>query len=356
MAHSHGRRKGLPKPVSVLLVFALLAGVIGGALFAGSKLLDSFGGGPDDYAGPGQGEVTLKVDLGDTAGAIATELVALDVVKSREAFIEVANADERSRGIQPGSYVLRGQMSAAGALELLLDPDSMVRANVVIPEGFNTEQILARLAEETGLPLERLQAASKDTAALGVPEWVPEGEIEGVLFPATYGFEPDATPGQVLREMVDRFKQEVVALDLETRAAALDVTPYEALVIASLAEREARKDDEFGKVTRVIYNRLDKGMRLEIDATVLYGLGRTSGGLTRSDLAKDTPYNTRLNTGLPPTPIAAPGALALEAALAPEEGDWIYYVLASEDGTQFYTEDYDEFLEQKRKSGELGLL
>lgn len=353
--HSRPRR-GLPRPVAGLLVILVLVAVIAGAGVAGSRLLDSFGGGPPDYAGQGSGAVRVRIVSGDTATEIGRALAECDVVKSVEAFTEAALDNERSRGIQPGVYILRAQMSAESALALLLDPDSKQVGTVVVPEGLTVSQTLERITEGTELRLADLRAAAQNTAALDLPAW-SKPELEGLLFPATYVFGPDQSAVAALTEMVDRFEQEAATLDLVAGAARLGYTPYEVVTVASLAQREARRKDEYAKVARVIYNRLEIGQRLGIDATVLYGLGRTSGPLTAADLAQETPYNTRLNVeGLPPTPIASPGALALNAALNPAPGDWLYYVLADSDGRQFYTSDYEEFLEQKRKSEKAGLL
>jgi UPF0755 protein len=158
------------------------------------------------------------------------------------------------------------------------------------------------------------------------------------------------TATDVLSMMVRRFTQAAEAVDLEARSAELGVTPYEAVVIGSLIERESRIDDELPKVARVVYNRLDQDIALGIDAAILFGLGRTSGELRQSDLATDTPYENRRQGGLPPTPIASPGEAALTAALTPEDGDWLYYVLADRDGRHLFTSDYNEFLRQRDKS------
>jgi UPF0755 protein len=342
------RSTGLAVVVGILVLLLVV-------IVVGVKAL--FGGGTsNDFSGSGTGEVLVKVDAGATAGKIGRTLEDLGVVKTSAAFVDAANKDARSRSIQPGSYTLRSHMGAAAALDLLLDPKSRAFLPLLIPEGLSQNEVLQRVADTVKIPLADLQAAAANPAALGVPDWAA-GRLEGLLFPATYQVQPDATAKDVLSMMVARFTQEATSLNLVARAAEQGVTPYQVVIVASLAEREARKDDEYAKVSRVIYNRLAKKMRLDIDATVLYGLGRTKGGLTAADLAKPTPYNTRLNvTGLIPTPIASPGSKALEAALSPEDGDWLYYVLSDKDGTQFYTSDYNAFLQQKAKSQQQGLI
>ena len=348
------RRSPLVKVLAVLVVLALAGGLVVGAMSLARGLDFLSSSAAEDYSGEGSGEVVVQVQPGDTATDVAATLAEKDVVASRQAFYEVAVADERSRGLQPGFYRLRLQMSAAAAFELLLDPSARVVGRVTIPEGYTVEQVLQALADGTEIPLADYQAAAADPAALGLPDYAG-GKLEGFLFPATYDVEPGTDATQVLTMMVDRFKQAAADTDLEAKAAALGLSPYEAVIVASMIERESRVDDELSKVSRVVYNRLEQGIPLGIDATILYGLGRTSGGLKQSELEKDTPYNTRLNAGLVPTPIANPGQEALEAALSPEDGDWLYYVLADKQGRHLFTADYDEFLEQKAKSQREGI-
>ncbi|HZJ03096.1 MAG TPA: endolytic transglycosylase MltG, partial [Thermoleophilia bacterium] len=145
------------------------------------------------------------------------------------------------------------------------------------------------------------------------------------------------------------FSQKTAELPWEN-ASELGVSPYQVVIIASLIEKEARIPEERAKVSAVIYNRLEEGMTLGIDATVRYAVKKWTGPLTRSDLAVDSPYNTRVETGLPPGPIASPGLAALEAALQPEEVDYLYYVLQDEAGHHFFTASYDEFLQAKENA------
>ena len=345
------KRNGRTKALALLFLLLLVAALLAGALFAGSKLIDRLGGsGAEDFTGEGTGEVVVQVEPGDTAGDVAETLVQEGVVASRAAFFEVAAADPRSTGLQPGFYQLRSQMSSAAALELLLDPSARVVGRVTIPEGRNVEQTLALLAEGTEIPLADFQAAAADPAALGVPEYAG-GELEGFLFPATYDVEPGATAVSVLTQLIDRFQQAAETVGLEEGAEALGLTPYEVVVVASLIEREVRFDDEYGQVAQVVYNRLDQGIPLGIDAAVAFGVGKTAGEeLTASDLAQDTPYENRRQTGLPPTPIASPGEATLQGAMNPVDGDILYYVLATADGRSFFTNDYNEFLRQRDKS------
>lgn len=337
------KRKRFVVPLVALIVLALLGG---GALYGGKRLTDRFGSSASDFPGEGSGTVNVRIQPGDTATDIAATLVAKGVVASEKPFREAAKADPRSVSLQPGVYKLRKQMSGNAALLLLLDPGSRLESKVTIPEGFTVAQILAAVAKTTKIPLAQLQAAAKDTRSLGLPAYA-KGRLEGFLFPATYDFDPEATPAEILKAMVTEYTKQVDDAGLLDKASALNLTPYELLTVASLVERETLWDTERPKVSRVIYNRLNQDFYLGVDAAVLYGLGRTTGTLTASDLAKDTPYNNRLRKGLPPTPIASPGLASIQAATAPAAGSWLYYVLRPDGKAHVFTDDQETFNKAK---------
>ena len=347
------RRKGRSargKVLAVLILLLIVVALVAGALFVGGKVLDRLGSSAPDFDGEGTGEAIVQVMAGDTAGDVADTLVEEGVVASRAAFFEEAAGDPRSTGLQPGFYKLRMRMSAAAALDLLLDPSARLVGRVTVPEGRTVAQTLETLAAGTEIPLEQYQAAAAEPASLGLPDYA-RGNLEGFLFPATYEIEPGTTAKQVLTQMIDRFEQAAETVGLEEGAERLGLTPYEVVIVASLIEREVKFDDEYGQVARVVYNRLDRGIPLGIDAAIAFGVGKTAGEeLTRSDLAKDTPYENRRKTGLPPTPIASPGEATLKGALNPVDGDILYYVLATKEGRSFFTDDYDAFLRQRDKS------
>lgn len=337
----------------MLFVLLLTVGLVGGAAYGAKRVLSAFGP-PPDYPGPGAGEAVVQVTPGQTAGDVATILQQTDVVASRQAFLDAANADPRSRSVQPGFYRLLRQLPAKSALDLLLDPTSRVVGRVTVPEGMTVKEIVQTVAKGTSLSVADLEAAAANPAALGLPAYAA-GRLEGFLFPATYDIQPGTSAVEVLKMMVARFDQAAQSTGLVAGSAALGMTPYQLVTVASLVERESRVVEELPKVSRVIYNRLARQMPLGVDAAVLYGLGRSSGPLSKADLDKDTPYNNRLRAGLPPTPIAAPGEAALKAALAPSPGDWLYYVLADASGRHLFTASVEEFDRQVAKSQREGL-
>jgi UPF0755 protein len=337
------RRRRLFVPVVALL---LIAGLGAAALVGGRSLTSRFGGTPD-YAGAGTGEVLVTVSPGDTASDIAATMVDRGVVKSEKAFASAAKGDPRALGIQPGTYKLRKEMSGASALALILDPAARMLSRLTVPEGLTVKETLALIAKKTSFKPAALQAAARDTKALELPDYA-KGRLEGFLFPETYEIEPGTTAATLLREMVAMFKTKATESGVLDRAAAVNLTPYELVIVASMVEKETQQDDERGKVSRVIYNRLAQDFFLGVDAAVLYGLGRSSGGLSKADLEKQTPYNNRLNKGLPPTPISNPGLASLEGAAQPEPGPWTYYVLDAERrGYHVFTDDPEVFNKAK---------
>jgi UPF0755 protein len=331
-----------------LLVLILIGGLGAGALVGGRSLTGKFGSTPD-FAGTGSGEALVVVQPGDTATDIAATMVKQGVVKSEKAFSKAAKNDERALGIQPGTYKLHKQMSGAAALALILDPTARLLSRVTVPEGLSVKDTLTLIAQKSKISPAALQAAAKDTKALDLPAYA-KGRLEGFLFPETYDLEPDTTAASLLKDMVDQYEAKVEEAGLVAKAAAVHLTPYELLTVASLVEKETQRADERGKVARVIYNRLDQNFFLGVDAAILYGLGRSKGGLSAADLAKDTSYNNRIHRGLPPTPIANPGLASMEAAAAPATGPWLYYVLdADHPGRHLFTDDQDVFNAAKLK-------
>jgi peptidoglycan lytic transglycosylase G len=330
-ARRRRRRRRSAGCLAVLVSLVVVLGLGGFVVIKGRAYLEDVFAPPPDYDGNGHGSVLVEVHDGDTSTQIADSLYKAHVVASEEAFIDAARDEPRATLIQVGFYDMAKKMSADAALQRMLDPDSIVTNAVTIPEGYTVEQTLAQAADDSDLGLGALKRAAADDDRLGLPSYA-EGNPEGYLFPATYSLPPNGTPRMLLRMMVDRFDESAQRLDLEKGAAALDMSPQEVVTVASIVQSEARNASDFPKVARVIYNRLDRGMPLQMDSTVHYAVGK-SGQLTTTDedRASSSPYNTYRFPGLPPGPIASPGDAALKAALHPADGDWIYFVTVNPD-------------------------
>jgi UPF0755 protein len=177
-----------------------------------------------------------------------------------------------------------------------------------------------------------------------------------MILPETYFVEDKDTEKTLLTRMVGALDQAAIELDIENASARLGITPYEALIVASLIEEEAKVDEDRGQIARVIYNRLEEGMPLGIDATILYAQDRIGGKVLYRDLEVASPYNTYKTVGLPPTPIASPGRESIEAALNPPPGPWLYYVLADANGKHAFATTSAEFERYKAQAQAKGLL
>ncbi|HUB57551.1 MAG TPA: endolytic transglycosylase MltG, partial [Mycobacterium sp.] len=340
----------------------LLVVVIVAAVFVGSKLWHSFGP-QNDYAGGGKKDLVIQVHAGDSTTAIGETLHKQDVVRTVKAFLEAADGNEAISSIQPGYYRMRTQIPAASAVKRLADPQSRV-GKVVIPEGQQLDDttdvktndvtpgiftMISRAScvdldgDKRCVSVDDLRAAAEKTplASLSVPAWAIEPatrmgadhrRIEGLIAPGTFDVNPSGSPQTILETLISASTGQYVKSGLLDTATAMNMSPYNVLVVASLVQREAKPQD-FAKVARVIYNRLAEHRTLEFDSTVNYPLDRREVATTDADRAQQTPWNTYVSDGLPATPICSPGADALKAAEHPEDGDWLYFVTIDAQGT-----------------------
>jgi UPF0755 protein len=257
---------------------------------------------------------------------------------------------------------------------MLLDLKNKIITKVQVPEGRSAKQTYDILSKASGIPAAEFADLAKDPVKLGVPElWFVRSDkkpvnksIEGFLFPSTYEFDPGATAEDMLRTMVNQFIQVAEDINFMDAVAALNITPYDALIVASLAQAEAGVPEDIGKIARVAYNRLYRDFDckcLQMDVTVNYWFElngkptKTSGQMTDSDLHNpDNPWNTHDKQGLPPSPINNPGKAALEGAMAPPDGNWYYFVAIDKQGRSAFAETLSEHnrnIETARRNGVL---
>lgn len=290
--------------------------------------------------------VEVSIPEGSSTVAIAELLADQQVIGSVLGFRLMSRVRGLDGEIRAGNYELNRGMGVHAALDVLGGGPVQRSISVTIPEGFTVRKVAERLGERTHLEADDVLAAagSGDVRPEALPEDVDS--LEGFLFPDTYAVFPKETAVDVLRRMVSQFDERTSELDWSF-AASRGLSRYEAVIIASLVEREAKVPEDRPKVAAVVYNRLAKGMRLQIDITALYG--REHKVPTRRDLRQESPYNTYVIDGLPPTPIANPGLESIRAALDPADIDALYYVVVEESGRHAFTADYNEFQRLKQR-------
>lgn len=293
------------------------------------------------------GKVTVVIAKGAGTARIGAILEEKDVISSALGFRIAVYTEGGVEDIQAGHYILPTGLSAKDALAALkrgpLGPEVV---QVTFPEGSWLEEFASIYESATGGSADRFVdiATSGQTRSRWQPKTIDT--LEGLLFPSTYDVSPKDDEADVIQKLVDEFDERFAAAGAQN-ARRVGLTPYEAIIVASMIEAESRVDSERPKIASVILNRLEQETPLGIDATIIYGLGERGRTLTTSDLEQDSPYNTREEIGLPPTPIGAPGEASLEAALHPAETDLFYYVLVDCEGNHAFSESYEEFLANK---------
>ena len=297
--------------VGLVLILAVLVG--GGFVFKDSirSVVDVITGA--EYSGTGTSAVVITINAGETGEDVAKTLVAAGVTKSfSPTYREILR---RNAEFFPGQYQLKTEMSSATAIELLLTGGTRVETKVLIKEGWRASQIFKALSKTYGVALADFEAVTPSD--LGLPSSALN--LDGYLFPATYAFVPGQSALSMLKAMHQRMQQELSDLGVSESKA------HRVLTLAALVQREGRSSSDFSKMARVFLNRIDIGMHLQSDATVSYGVNSNTVSTTAAQRANDNPWNTYLHAGLPAGPISAPGRAAIEAALNPAAGDWLYF-------------------------------
>jgi UPF0755 protein len=335
---------GRRRPAFWVFLFVLvgLIGVVGAAAVWALRQIDP--------PGPPGAQVTLDIPEGLSDGQIATLLAAKGVVTSKSVFEFYLRV--RSPGEVPeGKYTFRKRQPMSAVVGVLRGGPKIVTYNLTLPEGLTISQIAAKVGEIPGLSEDRFLEALASGRVRSQYMPADAGSLEGFLFPDTYEIREGETEVQVLSRLVRRFDEVAAEVGI---ANVPGRTPYQVVIIASMVEREAGVDADRPKIARVIENRLVKGMPLQIDATLLYTKPPGST-VTGADLKTDGPYNTYTRKGLPPGPIANPGRASLAAAVNPEPGPWLFYVLSDQSGAHAFTDNYDEFLRFKQEAKDKGL-
>ena len=325
------RAVNLKAIIAISVVFIVL---IGGILFWNHNHPDlDF---PAGTAGP---EIEVNIPAGSSGVEIGRILAKAGVVKTSVIFFRAATADKRAESISAGLYLVNTHLSAKEAIEQLLDKKRL-QGKFLIIEGARLSEIKANLVK-IGFTAEQVDKALN---SIKTPRGFETDNLEGLLFPANYTILPDEEVSTLLQGALDRFAQELKNISFDDYAKELNLKPAELLTIASIVQAEGFTDEDFGKVSRVIYNRLKIGMPLQMDSTLLYAnKSRGEIRVTNRELKIASKYNTYKYKGLPPGPIGSPGGAALVATIKPTPGNWLYFVTVSPGETKF-TNSYSEFL------------
>lgn len=331
-----------------LILLFVLALVIGAITFSLREVANQPRTLPDFPSGVSEGATTLVIKSGESGSEIARKLEEAGVIKSAETFFRLAVGDPRSSRIAPGTYRLERKIPAAKALEQLLDLDRIIGL-ISVRDGARLDEVVTLLQERGFQDVEQAIASRVPQKPFTLKS------LEGFLYPAKYSFEPGSSTDVVIEAMTRRFAEALTKLDL--RKLPQGISPDEFLVIASIVEAEGTPD-VFAKISRVIYNRLERKMALQMDSTIHY-IKRERGNIAVSlaGTRLKSPYNTYQQPGLPPGPIGSPTSAAMRATLDPEPGDWLYFITVAPKDTRF-TKSYDEFLKWKdlyRKNYKAGL-
>jgi peptidoglycan lytic transglycosylase G len=331
------------KGLTALGIVIAVAAVVAAGVFLYLRSLGVLGS-----SDPGK-TVAVVIPRGSSASQVAELLARKKVIPSALGFRIYLKIHGDAPTIQAGTYDLHEGLVVKDALAALDRQKPHARyVTATFPEGSWITDFARILSRDTHISGRRFSNIAHSGKVRSRYEPRRIHSLEGLLFPSTYQIVGSDTALSVARRLVAQTDAQVSKLEL-SRVQAMGYTAYQAIIVASMVEAEAKVNEDRPKIAEVIYNRLHQGIRLGIDATVDYALGHHVAHLTQSDLAVDSPYNTRLHAGLPPTPIGAPGLASLQAAAAPATGDLLYYVVADCQGHHFFSASYDAFLRAKAR-------
>ena len=315
--------------------------------------------------------VNFTVNNGDTVSSVAKRLKDENIIGNSTLFRWYVSTKD-GLALVPGYYLLKPKDNAGNLIEALSTPPAQTFISVTFPEGMTVVQMAERLAQKmTFMTQDDFLAAVNDVSFVASLRPKDITSLEGLLFPDTYQISGDDNEARVVARLAGMMERVSRQVDLEAGAKVRGFSPYEILIIASMIEREAKVPEDRAKIAQVIYNRLAKKMELGIDASVMYG---QDPALTWTQMKENnTPYNSYLNKGLPPTPIANPGRASILAALSPAgtptasdeacvglakgtKCEYLYYVLADAKGRHVFATTFDQHLANIEKAKEAGVL
>ncbi len=303
--------------------------------------------------GPEGPQVVVTVNQGESTDAIIDALSQRGVIGSSLAF-QVSEVVHGTPTILPGSYALHENISFAQLRSALAAGPNVYPVDV--RDGFTLSEVASQVDSLPGHAPGGFAKAAASGAVHSAFSPAGSNDLEGMLGTGQYLILPGESDQTIVQDMVQRFDHDATATGLSTAAAqALGLTPYQLIDAASVVEKEGYIPVNMPDVARVIYNRLAQDLPLQMDSTVLYALGQDGGPVTSKDLQIQSPYNTYLNKGLPPTPICMPSQDALAAALHPPAGAWLYFVLVQKNGVMAFSDTYAQQLANEQLAQSRGL-
>ncbi|MFJ3328467.1 endolytic transglycosylase MltG [Streptomyces griseus] len=350
-----------------LVVSVVLLGGLGGVSYVGYTFWKKQFGAPADFAGTGSGEVEVEIPEGSLGYDIANILRKKGVIKSSDAFVAAQNDNPKGKLLQAGVYLLKKEMSAASAIDLMLDPKS--QNAFVIPEGTRNVVVYGEIDKRLGLKKGTTAKVAKTKAeSLGLPDWADDNPdvkdpLEGFLYPAAYPVAKGSKPEDALKRMVARANKEYENVDLEATAKKYNLDgPWQVLTVASLVQAEGLTHDDFRKMAEVVYNRLEPdntitNRKLEFDSAFNYLKNQSKITIGSKEIRTNPdPYNTYYHKGLPPGPISNPGMDAIKASLNPTTNGWMFFISLDGKKTDFTktVEEHEKLNEKWKEQQGLG--
>ncbi len=342
-SRAHGRERSVWPRIIAVMVGVLVLVLVGGFLWVQHEA---------SPGGPPGAQVIAAVPSGTGASQLSSTLEAKGVITSSLAY-RIWSQFHGSPSLLPGSYAFNKNSSFTTVDRVISAGPNVFPLD--IPPGFTVAEVANRVGQLPGHTASGFAALSSSGTVRS--PWQPVGtdNLDGLLGTGQYVVVPGETDTQLLTAMVDRFDRLAQSLDLQSASAQVGLTPYQAITVASIVQKEGVIAKNLGPVARVILNRLAHNMPLQMDSTVLYSEGRDGGPVTKADLALHSPYNTYLNKGLTPTPICFPSEAALRATLNPPPGTWLYFVVVQKDGTEAFADTFAQQQANEALASQRGL-
>ncbi len=293
-------------------------------------------------------EVFVTIEKGDSAIRIAQKLAGQGVIHSKAWFYLYIKATGASQDLSFGRYMFYGKFRLVDVVEKIRAGEIYLR-RITIPEGLTVKKTCQRLARNGFGEYEKLKALANDSTFSRQLTGFNIPSLEGFLYPETYHFPDEISEEEVFSNMVKRFFIQTAGLDFEPRE---NMDFYESIIMASIIEKEAHYDDEKPIIASVYLNRIEYGMKLQADPTVAYvleSLGRSRKKLYYKDLTIDSPYNTYVNKGLPPTPICSPALSSIRSVLYPEDTDYFFFFANNKSRRHIFSQTYSQHLSKQRE-------